>query len=334
MDKRMRNQTALLNCLQRAAGPLTSRRLAELVNAKGLALSERTVRLYLNEMDEAGLTQSHGRRGRTITDRGVAELQASQAAQRVGYLSAKIDQMTYAMNFDLATRTGNVVVNTSLVNARQLADCVDQVCAVFERGLAMGKLLSLIPPGESVGGLAVPADKLGFCTVCSITLNGVLLKHGIPTHSRFGGLLELRNGSPTGFLEMIHYNGTSIDPLEVFIRSGMTNYRGAVTDGNGRVGASFREMPEDAREQILHLSDRLTNIGLGAFLKIGLPGESVFELSVSPGLIGSVVVGGLNPIAILEELGYRVYSRALAGLLDYSRLFSYEELPNQLRRFV
>ena len=47
----------------------------------------------------------------------------------------------------------------------------------------------------------------------SITLNGVLLKHGIPTTSSFGGLLELREGRAIRFVEMIHYDGTSIDPL-------------------------------------------------------------------------------------------------------------------------
>jgi len=49
---------------------------------------------------------------------------------------------------------------------------------------------------------------------------------------------------------MIHYDGTSIDPLEVFIRSGMTGYLGAVREGNGLIGASYREIPEDSHEQV------------------------------------------------------------------------------------
>ena len=145
-------------------------------------------------MDAAGLTEPHGRRGRTITEQGRAELRATQTLERVGYLSARIDQMTYAMSFDLATRTGAVVVNTSLVAPQHLAECVDRVCKVFAAGLAMGNRLALLAPGERVGNMTVPSDKVGFCTVCSITLNGVLLKHGVPTHSRFGGLLEIRAG--------------------------------------------------------------------------------------------------------------------------------------------
>ncbi len=334
MDKKERNRVAILNALSKATVPHTSKRLAEMLAAAGQNLSERTVRLYLNELDAEGLTELQGKRGRLITPKGQDELRATQILERVGYLSAKIDQMTFAMTFDLETRTGQLVVNTSLVNPRQLAACMDQVCKVFACGFAMGNRLALLAPGETVGGLTVPPDKVGFCTVCSITLNGVLLKHGVPTTSRFGGLLELRGGRPTRFLEMIHYDGTSIDPLEVFIRSAMTNYRGAITDGNGLIGASFREMPEDARELVLHLGERLSAIGMGAYKDVGLSGQPLLGIPVSHGRIGSLVIGGLNPIAILEEMGYRIYSRALSGLLEYNRLFSFEELPTALKPYL
>jgi hypothetical protein len=226
-----------------------------------------------------------------------------------------------------------VVVNTSLVNPKQLAACADKVCAVFAKGYGMGNRLALLPPGETLGTLTVPKDKIGFCTVCSITVNGVLLKHGIPTVSRFGGLLELRGGRPARFVEMIHYDGTSIDPLEIFVRSGMTDYLGAIQTGNGLIGASFRELPEESREQVCYLSEQLRAVGLGAFMELGLPGHPVLGIPVNPGRIGSVVVGGLNPIAILEERGYRVESRALAALLDYNRLIHFEEMRQALSQY-
>jgi len=334
MEKKERHRTEILNALAKETGPVSSARVAQVLGTAGYNLSERSVRLYFSQMDAEGLTESRGKRGRVITEKGLAELRAAQILERVGYLSARIDQMTYSMNFDLATRTGQVLVNTSIVNPRQLAGCADKVCKVFADGYAMGNRLALLAPGESVGGTTVPPDRVGFCTVCSITLNGVLLKHGVPTTSRFGGLLELRNGQPARFVEMIHYDGTSIDPLEVFIRSGMTDYMGAIRDGNGLIGASFREMPEDSRDLVLHLSKQLSAIGLGAFLEVGLAGQPILGLPVNHGRIGSVVSGGLNPIAILEEMGHRVYSRALAGLLEYNRLFKFEELPQALRQYV
>jgi repressor of nif and glnA expression len=146
--------------------------------------------------------------------------------------------------------------------------------------------------------------------------------------------MELRDGKATRFVEIIRYDGTSIDPLEVFIRSRMTDYHGAIRDGNGLIGASFREIPADSRELVVHLAERLEGIGLGAFVKIGASGQPVLGCPVSEGRIGTVVVGGLNPIAILEESGYRVESRALSGMLEYNRLFPYVEFPATLKRIA
>lgn len=321
---------AVLSVLGDHDEPLNSRVITRLLLDAGQRFSERTVRLYLKEADEQGLTESFGRKGRVLTEAGHDELRISQVLRRVGYLSAMIDRMTYQMTFDLHTRSGTVVVNTSIVDADDLARHAEEICRVFQKGYAMGKLLAILAPGERIGKIVVPNGKRGFCTICSVTLNGVLLKHGVPVTSRFGGLIEYHDGAPTRFTEMIHYDGTSIDPLEVFIRSGMTNYRSAIADGNGRIGASFREVPCDARSLTLQLADRLKDIGMGAVLAVGLPGQPVLEVPVPTERVGLVVVGGLNPIAILEESGQRVFSRALSGQMEYNRLRHYTDLPNML----
>ncbi|MCD6429811.1 MAG: DUF128 domain-containing protein, partial [Deltaproteobacteria bacterium] len=167
---------------------------------------------------------------------------------------------------------------------------------------------------------------------CSITLNGVLLQNGIPTNSRFGGLLELQGREAVRFVEIINYDGTSLDPLEVFIRSGMTDYRGAIATGNGRIGASFREFPADSRGLVENLAARLDAIGLGGFMALGWPGQSLLDIPVNEGSFGAVVIGGLNPAAILEENGHRITLRALAGLLDWQRFFHYREMIKRLEQ--
>ena len=214
------------------------------------------------------------------------------------------------------------------------ASVKDKICKVFADGFGMGRLMSLIGPGETIGELTIPKDKIGFCTVCSITVNGVLLKHGIPMASRFGGLLKIHNGKAVRFTEMIHYDGTSIDPLEVFIRSGMTDYHGAIRDGDGLIGASFREVPGESRQRLINISERLNEVGLGAIMEVGLPDEPLLEIPVSHGRIGVIIAGGLNPIAILEEREHRVVSRALSGLIEYDRLFSYEEFTSRLAKYL
>lgn len=327
-------KNAILDVLKQHSEPASSSKICELLSASGLNFSERTVRLYLKEMDTSGLTIAHGKKGRTITETGMAELHSSNIMKRPGYLSAKIDQMIYNMNFDLPMRSGTVVVNTSIVDPNQLASCVDKICKVFEKGYAMGKLMALLSPGDTVANIEIPKGKVGFCTVCSITINGILLKHGIPMASRFGGLLKLKDGKPFRFVEMIHYDGTSIDPLEVFIRSGMTDYHGAIKDGNGLVGASFRELPAESRKRALNISERLGEVGLGAIMKVGLNGQPLLDVPVSQGRIGAIVIGGLNPIAILEERHQRVLSFALSGLVEYDSLFSYKEFPKRLERYL
>jgi len=253
--------------------------------------------------------------------------------EKVGFLAAKIDQMTYRMSFDLASRTGAVVINLSMIERGKLAAAAPLMRRVFAAGYAMGRLLALLGPGERLGEVIVPEQMVGIGTVCSITLNGVLLQHGIPTTSRFGGLLELEGKKPTRFVEIITYEGTSLDPLEIFISSGMTNYLGATGSGSGRIGVGFREVPAEARDRVIELAHKLEKIGLGGFLTIGWPGRPLLEIPVSEGRVGAIVIGGLNPVAILEEAGIRQHSRALAGLTDYRNLFPFEELDERIREY-
>ena len=334
MQKKCEKKLSILNVIKEQNEYVSSAKITQLLAIGGADISERTVRLYLKELDDEGLVISSGKKGRMITEDGIAELQAAKVIQKPGYLSAKIDQMIYRMNFDLPMRSGTVVVNTSLVNPYQLESCVHKICKVFEQGYGMGRLMTLFGPGETIGEITIPPDKVGFCTVCSITINGILLKHGIPMASRFGGLLKLQNGKPVRFMEVIHYDGTSIDPLEVFIRSGMTDYHGAIRDGNGLIGASFREVPGESRQRMININERLEEIGLGCIMEVGLPSQSVLDIPVSPGRAGALIVGGLNPIAILEEQEHRIFSRALSGLVEYDQLFNYEQFPGQLQKYL
>lgn len=333
VDKMEKKKLAILRILREAERSMGSSEITEQLQAMGYEVSERTVRFYLHAMDAEGLTEKRGKKGRIITARGFEEFANARVIEKVGFFAAKIDQMTYRMKFDLKNREGTVVVNMSVIDRKQLREAIPFVCCVFSEGYAMGRLVTLFEPGERIGEITIPEDRIGIGTVCSITVNGVLLQHSIPTASRFGGLLELRGKRPIRFVEIINYDGTSLDPLEIFIRSGMTNYLGATETGNGRIGASFREVPADSRERVVELAGELEKIGLGGFLNIGWPGQPLLQIPVSEGRIGAIVIGGLNPVAILEEKGIKIYSRAMAGLVDYRKLFSYEELPQRVHAF-
>ncbi len=329
-EKTERKKLAILMILREADGPLGSAKITERLAAAGHEISERTVRFYLQASDGEGLTENRGRKGHLIVRRGLEELENARIIEKVGFLAAKIDQMTYRMNFNLSTGTGTVVVNISILEKSQLASAIPLIKSVFKAGYGMGRLMALFPPGARAGEATVEEGMVGIGAVCSITLNGVLLAHGIPTYSRFGGLLELQDYLPTRFVEVIHYDGTSLDPLEVFIRSGMTDYAGAIQTGTGRIGASFRELPAESREQVIKLARRLEQIGLGGCMTIGYPNQPLPEIPVQQGRVGAVVVGGLNPAGILEERGIATQSLALAALAEYEILFPYEELDARI----
>jgi repressor of nif and glnA expression len=333
-EKRRPKELLILKALRNSKTALSSARIADELQSLGYEISERTVRLYLQQLLAQGLTMINGKRGQLISEKGLKELESSKIIEKVGFLSAKIDQMTYRMNFDLNTTSGSVVINITIVDPRFFAKNIPYIGKVFADGYAMGNLITFLGPGESLEHITIPEGMIGVGTVCSITLNGVLLKHGIPTNSRFGGLLELVDKKPIRFVEVIMYDGTSIDPLEVFIRSGMTDYMGAIKTGNGRIGASFREFPAESRDTVEHLGEKLERIGLGGLVTIGKPGQGVLDIPVSEGRIGAIVIGGLNPVSILEETGIRAYSRALGGLIDFNRLFRYEEMDDRIRQFI
>lgn len=334
-EKIEKKKLAILRILNDEKAPLSSPRITDSLNTLGHDISERTVRLYLGELDTDGLTENMGKRGRMITDLGRRELSSARVYEKVGYLASKIDRLTYQMDFELAKRAGTVVLNASLLEREYLARSVPLIEKVYANKYAMGTLIALFGEGERIGEVLVPPDFIAVGTVCSVTINGVLLAHGIPTQSRFGGLLELVEGRPTRFVELIHYEGTTLDPLEVFIRSGMTDYTGATHTGTGRIGASFREVPAESRSRVLELAEFLEDAGLGGFMTVGWPGQPLLEIPVGEGRVGAVIIGGLNPVAILEEQGIRVRRPgALSGLVEYNRLFPFHELKERSRPFM
>ena len=325
-----KKKMAILDIIGSSEDPIGGKEISELLMTRGIEISDRTVRMYLQELEDEGLLEQTPRKGRSITAEGKKELENSSLLSRLGLLSSRINQLTYDMDFDVNLGRGKVIINITLVSPEDFRQHMDQMLKVFELGYAMGKLVCLLAPGETIGSIVIPKGKVGLCTVCSLALNGVLLKHGIPVDSLFSGLLELKNHKPTRFTEAIYYNGTSLDPLAMFIQSGMTDYLGAISTGNGLIGAGFREVPAASYDLVNRLAQKLSDMGLGAFQHIGRPEQDVYNIPVHDGTCGIVVVGGLNPTAVFEESGIRLDSRALGDHMEYTQLYPYTQLPDKL----
>ncbi len=327
-----KKRLAILRILKEIEQPISSQRIVELLHEIGQEISERTVRFHLKDMDKDGLTEYVERRGRRITVKGQQEVGKARIVDKVGFINSKIDYFSYKMNFDLIRKTGTVVINISFIPVKNMPEAIDILVPAFESGFSMGNLIGLYMPGNVAGHEVVPEGYIGVGTVCSFTLNGVLAGRGIPVSSVFGGLLEIENGKPSRFVEIIKYDGTSIDPLEIFIKSGMTDATGAADIGKGRIGANFLEVPGTAREEVISIAKEMKKAGLGSFLTLGWPGHSVLQIPINWGRMGGIVIGGLNPIAVLEESGINVVSKAVSGLVNYGDLFSVVDLASRFKQ--
>ncbi len=172
----------------------------------------------------------------------------------------------------------------------------------------------------------IPKDKIGIATVCGITVNGVLLKQGIPIESKFGGILEIRNTKPLRFTALINYGGTSLDPSEQFVRAHMTTVSQAARSGNGRILANFREIPAPARSMTEEINKVLRDAGINAIFFMGSISEPVCQIPVGLNHVGMILIGGLNPVAAAVEAGFEIDNFAESGLIDFNRLSSVRKL--------
>jgi repressor of nif and glnA expression len=213
-----------------------------------------------------------------------------------------------------------VILNVSSFASRDFKKAKKIVHGAIAAGLGMGRFIAEADGGEKVAGLTVPAGRSALGTVCSVTLNGALCSHGIPVTSRFGGLLELEDGRPRRFTQLIQYDGTTIDPIEIFIKGGMTRVGEAARTGTGTIGASFREIPAVALPKATELMDRLARLGLGGVLEVGIPGKPLLDVPVSQGRVGLVVAAGLNAVAAVEEAGIETENHAMAVLHEFGKL--------------
>ncbi len=319
-------RAAVLRALSELDGPAGATKIAERLPGMGVRLQPRTIRLYLTELDRDGLTAlSSRRKGRVITELGRAELQHSDVVAKVGFIRGRIDTLGYRMTFDSKTGAGSVIANFALVQSRDLSRVFAEIKPVYARQLGLGDRLCLVRANEVLAGRTIPGGYAALGTLCSVTVNGVLMAEGIPVTSRYGGLIEMRQGRPVRFVELMEYSGVTVDPLETFIRAGMTDVRGAAGKGAGIITASFREIPSVALDEARRAFDQLLHAGMGGVLMIGRPGQPLLDIPVAEGHTGFIVVGGLNPGAALVEAGISCELKSLSGLEEFSRFGTFQE---------
>jgi len=321
-----RKVIAILKVLSESTEPLGSIHIARELERHGISLSERAVRYHLRITDERGYTQPMGHDGRMLTEHGLEELKIALAPEQVGFIHEKLELLAFHTTFDPKTRAGQVPINTSIIDQAKFKKAVDAMSEAFRAGLGVSDLVATASEGEKLGSVVVPKGKIGLATVCSVVINGVLLKAGIPTESRFGGVLELRDSKARRFVAIINYAGTSLDPSEQYIRAKMTTVNEAARTGRGKILANFREIPAPARSIAQEAIDALKESGIHGVHAMGNTSEPVCQIAISMNRVGMVLLGGLNPVAAAVEAGIEIENIAESGMIEFSQLASFWKL--------
>ncbi|KCZ72954.1 hypothetical protein ANME2D_00012 [Candidatus Methanoperedens nitroreducens] len=310
----------ILRILYENHEPIGARLIADRMNERGYPIGERGVRYHLRILDERGLTQRQGYDGRIITELGTNELNNALVGDRLGLIITRVEKLIYDTTFNPGTGKGNVVINTSIIDKNDFDRTIEILRHVLYNCYPISPYIKLIDEGTITSDIKIPAGKIGIATMCSITIDGILLKSGIPVNTKYGGTLEIKDRKPLCFEDIIAYSGTSIDPMRVFISRKMTRVMDAVNTGAGKLLANAREIPASALTEAEKILQSIIDARVGGIAQIGEPGMSVLKAPVDTGKVGVVVYAGVNAMAAVEETGIRVNTYPISTITDFKEL--------------
>ena len=299
----------ILRVLANRDQPTGSKVIADELKEKGFNLGERAVRYHMQILDEKGYTEKKSYSGRVITDLGREKLEKGLIYDQVDFIYSKFEEMIYLTDFTYMTRQGNVVVNTSTLYNEESIEIMKEI---YKSGLSVSPYVN-INEDKTTGEIEVT-------TICGTTIDGVLLKEGIPTQPQYGGLLKIENNQPVKFTEIISYKKTSVTPLDAFANSSLTSVLDVITKGSGLIPANFRLIPGVARERTIEIVKELIKIGIGGVIGISKEGEDLLGLPVPDGMVGMAIIGGITPFCAVKEMGGDIDLKIAEKLQDFNSL--------------
>lgn len=310
----------ILRILYENHEPIGARLIADRMNEHGYPLGERGVRYHLRILDERGLTRRQGYDGRVITERGINELNNALVGDRLGFINTRIERFIFDTTFDLKTMQGRVITNTSIIDKNDLDRTLGIMKDVVNNGFSISPYIKIIEEGVVTSDIKIPPGKIGIATMCSITIDGILMKNGIPVNTRYGGMLEVKDKRPLRFEDIIYYTGTTIDPMRIFISRKMTRVLDAVNTGKGSLLANMREIPASAVPEAEKVLKAVMDMNLGGIAEMGESGKPVLNAPVDTGRVGIVAYAGVNGMAAVREAGISVDTHPISTIVDFREL--------------
>lgn len=228
---------------------------------------------------------------------------------KISFLLSKSWNLIQQVNFDIEKRKGDIVANVSYLKR----DDLDETLKIMES--LYNDNPKYINPYYKVLDHPSDDDKVGIATICSLSIDGILINNGVICNPKYGGLLELTE--PPLFIELISYNGSTVDPHKIFIAKDMT--RITRETGSKKILASFKEIPYISRDYAVDLLDTLDKIGLSIY-KISKPRELTYNAKADNYNFGIVAGSGLNSIAAVREKGIDIHVKAIEKLMPFEKM--------------
>jgi hypothetical protein len=319
--------------------PIGSIRLVELMKRRGYSIKGRTIRVILSELDEEGLTEKVPGKGRQLTANGRAELARGNVSGRLEQIRERIATLTSQVTYDPLEDVGEVVAASATVPEDRIVDALDALEQLEESPLGP-VLVSTDQQSDGSYRLDFPS---------SITLDGVLLTHGISVDLTTAGLVEYttemegesqettvagNGGGIIRYVDAISGEGSSMDVVNLLIEAGRTNVADVLSSGTGLLVVDNREFPLTRYQEADDLSVE-TRDRLGGVLDIRRPRESgPFPAGDPSWDFASLTYSGMGEvtIALLAELDIAEEWITLTDLTPRSEFSTLQKMRAELQK--
>ncbi|MXV60674.1 DUF128 domain-containing protein [Natronorubrum sp. JWXQ-INN-674] len=291
-------------------GPIGSIQLVELMQRHGYDIKDRTIRLALSELDDLGLTEKVPGRGRRLTESGRRELGQGDVNGRLEQIRARIATLTSRVTYDPNEDAGVLIASGVYLAEEDVDDALSLVSRLDS--LPFGPL----PVDFAESAETEPGD-YRLLAPSSITLDGVLLAHGINAKLTTAGVLQYEptpseetsapadfGGEIVRYVDIINGKGSSIDVITLLIEAGRSDVSSILEEGeSGLLIGDDREFPIHRLEEARDLAIA-TRASLGGVITVQRPREqdqiSSGDAAWAFGSITNVGMGELLLTALSE----------------------------------
>lgn len=301
--------------------PIGSIRLVEQMQRRGYSIKGRTIRLMLSDLDEAGLTEKVAGKGRRLTDRGRDELDRGDVGGRLASVRERIATLTSRVTYDPTDDVGELVAGTATVSEDELERTFDALERLHDSSL--GPVLVSATDATIRDGveLAFPS---------SISVDGVLLSHGIDSRLITAGLVEY-DGEIRRYIDAISGENATMDVTSLLIEAGRTDVERYLEGDTGVFIVDNREFPVTRFEEGRDLATATCD-AIGGAVDLRRPRESGPFPAGNPSwdFASLTYVGpGETAISLLYERGLTTAWESLNGIRPRS---AFEPAPAARQR--